>query len=183
MPFDLGSTIRKTSQWSFSSPFLNNILGSSLFVSVVITLLVVLLIMIMYPAKKGTPFSVICKLFIYMFFCSLLVIFLHDSVLKFSFEEQEQEKEDNDFMKGTTQEGKDIVYNQTPMVVPLGNAKQELLSQRYVPPIGAPVNNTTVQGGTSSDGVHEEEFINIVEGGNEQLVADKAPPPRGNLFK
>ncbi len=107
MPIDLYSTAKKTSQWAFGSPFLNKILGSSLFVAGVVALLMVLLIMVMYPAKTGTSFSIVVKMFIYMFFGSLLVIFLHDGVVRYIMEDERQNLAADSFMQNATQGGRE----------------------------------------------------------------------------
>lgn len=106
MPVDLYGSIRKTSQWAFDSPILNNILASSLFVAVSIALIMVLIVMIMYPAQSGTSILVVIKMFIYMFLSSLLIVFLHDGVMKFLAEEKDNELETTQFMQNTTLEGR-----------------------------------------------------------------------------
>lgn len=118
MPIDLLSSIRKTSHWAFGSPILNNILGSSIFVALTIAIIMILIIMFMYPAKSGTPFSIVGKMFIYMFFITLMVIFLHDGVIKYMFEEELGEKASDDIMQGVTLSSKNVVYNNTPPVNP-----------------------------------------------------------------
>ncbi len=106
MPIDLYSSLKGASQWAFGSPLLNNILGSSIFVAAMVSVLMILLIMFMYPAKAGTSGFVIAKMFIYMFFGALMVIFLHDGVMKHIFEEEYAEKESEDFMQNTTSQGR-----------------------------------------------------------------------------
>ena len=106
MPIDLYSSIKKASQWAFGSPLLNGILGSSLFVAGVIALLMVLIVMFMYPAKSGTPFSVVIKMFVYMVCGSLLIIFLHDGVIKYMMEEEYSDKDSEEFMRNTTMQGR-----------------------------------------------------------------------------
>lgn len=106
MPIDLYSSLKGASQWAFGSPLLNNVLGSSVFVASIIALLMVLLIMFMYPAKSGTPFSVIAKLFVYMFFGTMLIVFLHDGVIKYMMEEEFAEKDSEQFMQNATMHGR-----------------------------------------------------------------------------
>lgn len=106
MPIDLNSSLKGASQWAFGSKLLNNMAGSSIFVALAISLLMVLLIMFMYPAKSGTPFSVLAKLFVYMVFGTILIIFLHDSVLTHLVEERINEKNDEYFMQNTTIQGR-----------------------------------------------------------------------------
>lgn len=98
MPIDLCSSVNSVSQYAFGSSALNNILSSSIFVAIVIAIIMTLLIMILYPAKKGTPFFLVGKMFVYMFFISWLVIFLHDSVLRYTFDEDKQTDSSYDFV-------------------------------------------------------------------------------------
>jgi hypothetical protein len=102
MPIDFYSSIKKTSQWAFNSPLLNNLLGSSIFVSLLISFIMVLIIMIMYPAKSGSSITIVLKMFLYMFMSSLIVIFLHDGIIKYMFEEQMDTKKMDSMMMGTT---------------------------------------------------------------------------------
>ena len=62
MPIDLLSCPKKTSKWAFASPIVNNILWNSLFVAAIIAFLMIIIIMVMYPAKQGTSFSIIVKM-------------------------------------------------------------------------------------------------------------------------
>ncbi len=99
MAIDLYNTLRNTSQWAFGSSILNGILSSSIFVAFVIALLMVLLIMMMYPAKSGTSFSVVFKIFIYMFLSSLFVLFLHDGVLTYMIKEEHAKTNSDSLMQ------------------------------------------------------------------------------------
>lgn len=106
MPIDLLSSSKSVSKWAFGSPFLNKVLGSSMFVAGSVAFLMIILIMIMYPAKSGTSFTVVLKMFVYMFFGSLLVIFLHDGVVRYITEESHNEKQAEAFMQNITQTGR-----------------------------------------------------------------------------
>lgn len=123
MPIDLYSSIKKTSQWAFGSPALNSILGSCVFVAVVIALVMIMLVMIMYPAKAGTSFSIVAKMFVYMLFGSMLIIFLHDGILRHTFEEEMHDQAENDIVTGGTIT--DLVYGVGKQPVdPSGNSGQ-----------------------------------------------------------
>lgn len=102
MPIDLYGSIKKTSQWAFGSPFLNGVLSSTVVVAIMISLIMIFIIMIMYPAKSGTPFSIVAKMFVYMFFSTMLVVFLHDSVLKYMIEESNAARDANNFVATVT---------------------------------------------------------------------------------
>jgi hypothetical protein len=107
MPIDLYCTLKKTSQWAFGSSFLNSVLGSSIFVSIVVSLVMVLIVMIMYPAKAGTSFSVVAKMFVYMFLGTMVVVFLHDGVIKYMLEEEHAADKSEEFMQNTTIGGRE----------------------------------------------------------------------------
>lgn len=118
MPIDLLSSIKKTSHWAFGSNILNSILGSSIFVALVISLTMILLIMIMYPAKSGTSLTIVCKMFIYMFFITWLVLFLHDSVVRYINEEELEEKESDELANGADPDKRDVIYNNDKQIEP-----------------------------------------------------------------
>lgn len=156
MPLVLNDSVRDLSRWAFGSPVLNSILGSSIFVALVISFIMVLLIMIMYPAKAGTPFSVIAKMFVYMLFSSMLVIFLHDSILKHMYEEEEHEEKEDSIILGSTTP--DVVYGATYRPVnptsslPQQSMLQQNMSQQNTTP---PIQQRPVR----------QEIISVAEGG------------------
>ena len=81
MPVDIYSSLKKVSQWAFGNSILNKLLHNGILVSIVIAFMMIIIVMIFYPAKKGTPFSIIIKMSIYMFASITLIIFLHDGNL------------------------------------------------------------------------------------------------------
>lgn len=178
MPIDLLSSIKKTSQWTFSSPTINYILGSSLFIAIIIALVMVLLIMIMYPARKNTQLSVLCKMFIYMFFSSLLIVFLHDGVIKTMYDEELQSSEENNMMSGIDVVNADAVYNSNPMSTLV---QQQPVTQQPVMPISAPISSPPVQPviNERENNVQLAEFIT----GGGTLHGHKPPGKKSNLFK
>lgn len=111
MAIDLNSIINSCSRTVFGSDLLNSILSSSIFMAIVITLVMLLIIMIIYPAKKGTGFVVIAKMGLYMFLISFMLIFLHDSVLKYTFEEKTHDRSADEIMKGMNSNNRDPVAN------------------------------------------------------------------------
>lgn len=129
MPIDLLSTVKKTSQFAFDSPLLNNILGNSIFIAVCIALLMVLLIMIMYPAEADTPFSVVCKMFLYMFFGSFVIVFLHDGVIKHMMQDSQEEKYQEEILSGVNSQNRVNIYGPQPVIKPNIEPSEEPLQQ------------------------------------------------------
>jgi hypothetical protein len=175
MPIDLYSTIKKTSQWAFGSPVLNAILGSSVFVALTVALIMVVIIMVMYPAKSGTPFSIVVKMFIYMAASTLLIIFLHDGVLKYMMEEEQESESSESFMRNTTMEGRlsDPSYGSTYQMVNPGSSSSAAVG-------GAPAMAPTAHTAPMPVPLQTPyaEPVNI--GGT--LPAIYAPKTGGNLF-
>ncbi len=86
MPIDLANSIKSTSQFVFASDTLNNILGSSIILGLLISIVLIVLVMILYPAKKNTSISVIGKIFIYSFIITSILVFLHDGIIKSQYD-------------------------------------------------------------------------------------------------
>lgn len=152
MPIDFYSTAKKTSQWAFGSPFLNKILSSSAFVAGIVSFLMIILIMIMYPAKSGTSFSIVIKMFVYMFFGSLLFIFLHDGVVRYMTEEAHNEQQSVAFMQNITQTGRTADPSYATMykpIVPAAQASQQSTPQAVVQIPIQPITPASTQSSTT----------------------------------
>jgi hypothetical protein len=172
MPIDLYGSLKKTSQWAFGSPLLNNILSSNLFVALVISVIMILLIMIMYPAKSGTPFSIIAKMFIYMFFGTALIIFLHDSVLKYMIQEEGDADSDVNIMRNTTSEGRVADPAYASLYTPINPVPQPIPQQ------------TMIRGGQVSRSEEMDELLRDTIPANRPILGGSHPPkPIVNPYK
>jgi len=120
MPIDLGSSIKKTSQWAFGSPVLNTLLSNSIVVGLVISIIMILIVMAIYPAKKGTKFSLVFKMFFYMFLSSSIIIFLHDGIIKYMFDEQNKNNDHEDVLRGMNIQDRNYIFNE-PKEIPIKN--------------------------------------------------------------
>lgn len=116
MPLDLHNSVRDASLWAFGSPVLNGLLNSSLFLSGIISATMILLIMFMYPAKSGTSFSVVFKMFVYMYFITLGLLFLHDSFVRHIAIEECSAHDTKLFMQNVSSDP-DSLYTPDPTLV------------------------------------------------------------------
>jgi hypothetical protein len=137
----------------------------------------VILIMVMYPAKKGTPFSIVAKLFIYMMFSSLLVVFLHDGVIKYMYDEERESQLSESFMQNVTFDGRnrDAVYGQS----------YQTISPSPAPiPAPTPATASPPPAQVVVKGVYD--IISAVEGGSvtggRHLIGPPRPTERSNPF-
>lgn len=113
MPIDLGKVINQISDTVFGSPLLSNVFSNSIIVAVVIALLMIVLIMIMYPAKAGTPLSVVLKIFFYMCIGTALIMVLHDGVVKHNNKKVQDDSITGGFVGGFANGGADPSYGST----------------------------------------------------------------------
>jgi len=80
MPIDLNSSLENVSNLAFGNNILNYIFGNLVLVSVIISIISIIILLIILPVKKTT--YKIFKSFMYIFFATTLMIFLHNGVNK-----------------------------------------------------------------------------------------------------
>ena len=90
MPFsgDMGTGIFKDA----CSGFFGSSLRSPFWMALIITVVIILITLFVYPAKKSASLSKLFKLMIYIFVSSLILLFLHDSALKDSWKSENEDQ-------------------------------------------------------------------------------------------
>ena len=88
MSIDLRDSAARAGSYVSSSPLLNGIFSNKIVVSLMIAAIMILIVMIVYPAKKGTGVGLLIKMFVYMATFTGIVMFLHDGILESNFKEQ-----------------------------------------------------------------------------------------------
>lgn len=78
---ELSALSENTCGWSFASKGMNNLFCNKFYTAGMLTAMIIILIMVLYPGKKGTPVFVVFKLAFYILICSYLVIFVRDGIL------------------------------------------------------------------------------------------------------
>jgi len=81
MPIDITNSLKSTKGWSFASKGMNGLFASRINTTAVLTVMIIILIMLMYPCKQNTPMWILLKLGFYIFITSISIIFIHDCVL------------------------------------------------------------------------------------------------------
>jgi hypothetical protein len=81
MPVELSDSLKNTFGMTFASRGMNNLFYSKIFTTLILTIMILILITIIYPCKKGTPFWIIGKLGLYIFLSCLAILFIHDGVV------------------------------------------------------------------------------------------------------
>jgi hypothetical protein len=165
MPIDFNSSITQLSKKTFGNTFLSGLLGNTISISFVISLVIVLIIMIMYPAKSGTKFTIFAKMMIYIYFSVLLLVFLHDSIVKYKVKENLERDIDEDNINSMTG-GDDLIYK-TNRISPALNAQQTQQQQQ--------INQSDKKIKPSTTGGLEEPNDTYINTGGD----DRLPPIKG----
>jgi hypothetical protein len=88
MPFELSESLKNTCGLTFASRGMNGLFCSKFYTTLILTIMILILITIIYPGKKGTPFWIIGKLGLYIFVACLAVLFIHDGVVYNSYKKE-----------------------------------------------------------------------------------------------
>ena len=100
MPFELSNSLKNTCGWSFASKGMNGLFVSKFYTTAILTIMIIVLIMILYPCQKNTPVWLLGKLGFYIFIVTLSVIFVHDCVIYHTYEKELNEDETSQFIGG-----------------------------------------------------------------------------------
>ena len=111
MPIDFSSSVNNFSNKVFGTSIINKYLNSTLFVSLLITFILMLIIMLFYPAKENTPIKIIFKVGLYSFLSSALILFLHDGVVKSNINNNKVDENNEKIIQNLTNQNRDIIYN------------------------------------------------------------------------
>jgi hypothetical protein len=88
MPFELGDSLKSTCNWTFQSRGMNSLFRSKFYTTAIMTIMIIVLIMIIYPCKKNAPQWLLFKLGFYIFILTLGVIIMHDGVVLSTLKEK-----------------------------------------------------------------------------------------------
>lgn len=100
MPFELSNSFKSTCGWSFASKGMNSLFVSRFYTTAILTVMIIILIMIIYPGQKNTPVWILVKLGFYIFLVSLGLIFIHDCVVYHEYEKEVGNSASEQFIGG-----------------------------------------------------------------------------------
>lgn len=81
MPIELNGLTKYAGDATYSS-FIGKYIINNFTLAFIISSIMVILIMICYPAKSGTSFIIIIKIFIYSYLFNVFILHLHDNIIK-----------------------------------------------------------------------------------------------------
>ena len=99
MPIELSESLKNTCGVTFASRGMNGLFCSKFYTTLILTIMILILITVIYPCKKGTPFWIVGKLGFYIFAATLAILFLHDGVVYSSYKKEVAGDEGDEFIK------------------------------------------------------------------------------------
>lgn len=99
MPIELSESLKNTCGVTFASRGMNGLFCSKFYTTLILTIMILILITVIYPCKKGTPFWIVGKLGFYIFAATLAILFLHDGVVYSSYKKEVAGGEDDEFVE------------------------------------------------------------------------------------
>jgi hypothetical protein len=173
MPIDISSSVNNISNQVFGTSIINKYLGSTICVGILITFILLMIIMIFYPAKENTPIKIIFKVGLYSFLSSLLILFLHDGIIKSNLSNDKINENNEKIIQNLTNKNRDIIYNKNIPIKPniLGGDDEDE-DGNYLGESGNQNNNQIVNNQNNS--IYNNTF---------ETYDQKPPITGGNRFK
>jgi hypothetical protein len=129
MPVDITSTLSQGESLTFLSKGLTRIFKSRIYTTSVLTVMIIILIMIMYPCKQNTPTWLLLKLGFYVFLVSIGVIFIHDCVILNENNEKRLGGEDSDMINAVTNNNDDIFKENIPVKIAESEKSEDIVAE------------------------------------------------------
>lgn len=187
MTIELLACTRQVNKYASDSIGLNKLLSHTGILALMISLLMVLIIMVFYPAKPGTSFYILVKIFVYMFTGTLLLVFLHDGILKDQYENTAHDLDLNDMVTNVTGKNSNSrmafgAAEHMPTITHSPQLKHQ--SSRQTTPLHSPRHSprtpprTPPRSSQRDSPKTPENANNLINGGGKQLTHRKPVPVR-----
>jgi hypothetical protein len=119
MAIEFSSVFGTISNGIYSIPFMNTILSSVLYTSIILSILLIIVIMFIYPGKKNSSSWVLVKLFIYLTIANVVVLSAHHSIMNNKYKERDSNDDSVKFIDNISKRGGNVVYaNDSVQVIP-----------------------------------------------------------------
>lgn len=100
MSIDIGQFFGGLQSSTYSSNALNGIFSSITYTTILLGIIVIIIVMAVYPCKKGTPMWVLAKLFFYVCLTTVIVLSFHNGIIKDKCEKKYRDEKINEFTGG-----------------------------------------------------------------------------------
>jgi hypothetical protein len=97
MPCEIGNGFHNLCSWAYGGK--GTFLESSLWTSIIVVGIILLLILSIYPCKKGTSTWVLTKLIVYSFFSTLFVLSVHKGVVLKNVDKSNEDQQHSEMIE------------------------------------------------------------------------------------
>lgn len=111
MAIEFSSFLGNINNTIYSMPFLNCILSSVVYTSIILSILIIIMVLFIYPCKKDTPGWVLVKLFIYIFAINTIIFSARYSMMSNQINEKSNDESSSNFITNINRRGGSNVYN------------------------------------------------------------------------
>jgi hypothetical protein len=174
MPVSFNEVANDTLNSLFGNSFISTLFNSSLLLAGVFSVIMILLVMALYPAKPNTTTRDLFKLFVWFFGVSFIVLLLHNNAVKRKYSKELEDKEDEE----KTDFNAPNVWT-TPRTVVMPGMQQQYNPASMLPNYTQQVQQLPPQQPVTGS---SEEPLSAV-GGNGNLAGPKPVQHGGNPFK
>lgn len=109
MPVDLQNLIRISGNHAYSNKVISDLCSKPIHSAAFMTIVIIVLIMIICPCKKGTSLLIFCRLGFYIFLTSFVIMFMHDGITSANYQKKYESKQSENLIQSFSG-GNDIVY-------------------------------------------------------------------------
>ncbi len=109
MTIEFNSFFGSVSNSIYSTTGLNHIFSSVLYTSLSMTIIIIIMVLLIYPARENSPSWIVVKLFLYVFGGVLAIFSVHGSFIKNDYKEKCENNRVNNLMNSI--HGGKFVYN------------------------------------------------------------------------
>lgn len=105
MSIEINSLFGNITNSIYSTTGLNNLFVSIIWTSVILSIIIIIILMFMYPAKKGTPAWILFKIFLYIVAINTIILSVHNSIISNNYKEKYLDKSSDQFISNINKSG------------------------------------------------------------------------------
>lgn len=88
MPIEMSTFLGGMTNSVYSVTGFNKIFSSVAYTSIILSVIILIILMFIYPCKKDTPSWILLKVLLYVFIINIAILSLHNSIIKNDYKEK-----------------------------------------------------------------------------------------------
>lgn len=107
---EFSSVIKWINNSIYAVPFFNTILSNVIYTAIVLSILLIIILVAIYPCKNGTTGWIFVKLFLYLTIINAAILSAYQSVISNKYKDKYSETASNDFMNTINNKSGGTIY-------------------------------------------------------------------------